>query len=92
MVCANWRYFKCLKVSQDLKKYIEEYAQSICNTTYLFSAYIPICRSSPLRPVLQICNITSNRFAPKAFVSSLKVLRILSDIWGVLIQKTQNAF
>ena len=51
-----------------------------------------ISQSSPLRPVLQICNITSNRFASKAFVSSLTVLRILSDIWVVLIQKTQTAF
>ena len=92
MVCTNWRYFKYLKISQDLKKYIEEYALHICNTSYLYSASTPICQSSPQRPALQICNITSNRFDPKDFVSSLTVLRILSDIWVVLIQKMQNAF
>ena len=92
MECSNWRYFKYLKISQDLRKYIEEYAQGIGNTSYLYSASPPICQSSPQRPVLQICNITSNRFAPKDFVSSLTVLRILSDIWVVLYQKTQNAF
>ena len=47
---------------------------------------------APQRPVLQICNITSNCFALKDFVSSLTVLLILSDVWVVLIQKTQNIF
>ena len=92
MVCTNWHYFKYLKISHDLKKYIEEYALRICNTSYLYSASTPICQSSPQRPVLQICNITSNCFAPKDFVSSPTVLRILSDIWVVVIQKTQNSF
>ena len=92
MECTNWRYSKYLKISQDLKKYFEEYALRIGNTSYLYSASTPICQSSSQRPVLQICNITSNRFAPKDFVSSLTVLRILSDVWVVLIQKTQNAF
>ena len=91
-LCTIWCYFKYSKISQDLKKYIEEYALRICNTSYLSLASTPICQSSPQRPVLQICNITSNRFALKDFVSSLTVLRILSDIWVVLIQKTQNAF
>ena len=65
MECTNWCYFKYLKTSQDLTKYIEEYALRIGNTTYLYSASTPICQSSPQRPVLQICNITSNRFALK---------------------------
>ena len=59
-----------------IKKYIEEYI--------LYSAFTPIFQSSPLRPVLQTCNITSNCFAPKDFVSSLTVLRVLSNIWVVL--------
>ena len=92
MECTNWCYFKYLKTSQDLKKYTEEYALYICNTSYLYSASTPICQSTPQRPVLQICNIASNGVAPKPFVSCLTVLRVLSDIWVVLIQKTQNAF
>ena len=68
MECTNWHYFKCLKISQDLKKYIEEYALRIGNTSYLYSASTPICQSSSQRPLLQICNITSNRFALKDFV------------------------
>ena len=83
MVCTNWCYIKYLKVCQDLTK-------CLLKNKYLHSAFIPICQSSPQRPVLQICIITSNRFVPKDFVSSLTVLRVLSDSWVVLIQKTQK--
>ena len=39
-------HFKYLKISQDLKKYTEEYAVCICNTSYLYSAFTPICQSA----------------------------------------------
>ena len=47
MVCTNWSYFKYLKISQDLKKYIEEYALCICNTSYLYLVSMPIKPTAP---------------------------------------------
>ena len=90
---ANWRHLKYLKVSQDLKKYIDEYALCICSTTVvsLRSIYtnVPIKPSAP--------SVVNLQHYFKSFCSENVCFKsdsfaCFTGIRAELIQKTQNAF